>query len=306
VYACDDIIGTSIPEDIPVLNYSVVKNWNFGLTTQSYAARDSMLYALGIGIGADPLDGRQLRYVYEKDLQTVPTIATVLGTPGFWWRDSRTGVDCFKIVHASEAVRIFKPMPSKGTIISRNRVVSISDKGPGKGAIVVTNREIADQSSGELLAEVVHGTFLRGDGGYSKSPEQNDPSPHTLPAMPDQAPTFEVPLGSLERQALIYRLSGDYNALHADPDVAKSAGFERPILHGLCTFGMAAHAVMKAVAGYDGSRIRAMAARFTAPVYPGETLIFQLWPRDSASFRLRARIESRDVFVLDNGIVELD
>jgi acyl dehydratase len=233
-------------------------------------------------------------------------MSTVLGSPGFWWRDPRTGADWVKVVHGEQTIRIFKPLPPSATIISRNQVMSISDKGPGKGAIAVINREITDQASGELLAEVVHGTFLRGDGGYSESPNQSDPGPPALPAPPEKTPAFEVELGTLERQALIYRLSGDYNVLHADPDVAKSAGFERPILHGLCTFGMAAHAVLKAVAGYDASRIRAMAARFTAPVYPGEAVMFQLWPRDSASFHLRARVESRDVSVLNNGIVELD
>ena len=288
-----------------MLDYAAVKNWDFGAITQSYAPRDSMLYALGIGLGANPLDRGQLHFVYEKDLRTVPTMATVLGSPGFWWRDPRTGADWVKLVHGEQTIRIFQPLPPSATVVSHNRVMSITDKGAGKGAMVVIKREIREQASGELLAEVVHGTFLRGDGGYSAGPHQSDPGPPALPAAPESVPPLEVELATLEQQALIYRLSGDYNVLHADPDVAQAAGFPRPILHGLCTYGMAAHAVLRAVTGYDAARIRGLAVRFTAPVYPGETIKFQLWPRDSASFHLRARIDARNVIVLNNGLVEL-
>ncbi len=292
-----------------MLNYDAVKNWDFGSIVQTYTERDSMLYALGLGIGADAVDGGQLQYVYEKDLRTVPTMATVLGSPGFWWRDTRTRVDWVKLVHGEQSVRVFKPLPTTATVVAHNRVMSITDKGTGKGAIAVIKREIRDQSSGELLAEVVHGSFLRGDGGYSAASgggsAPSDPSPPALPAPPDGAPQLEVELATLEQQALIYRLSGDYNPLHADPDVARAAGFNRPILHGLCTYGMAAHAVLRGVTGYDASRIRSFAVRFTAPVIPGETIRFQLWERDSSSFHLRARIEARDIVVLNNGVVEL-
>ena len=120
-----------------------------------------------------------------------------------------------------------------------------------------------------------------------------------------ERPDVEIALPTLACQALLYRLSGDYNPLHADPHVAQLAGFPRPILHGLCTYGMAAHAVLKGVCGYAAERIRAVAVRFSAPVYPGETIQFQLWHRDSASLHLRARVDARDAVVLDNGVVEL-
>jgi acyl dehydratase len=294
-----------------MLNYDVVKNWDFGSIVQTYTERDSMLYALGLGIGADAVDGGQLQYVYEKDLRTVPTMATVLGSPGFWWRDTRTGVDWVKLVHGEQAIRVFKPLPTTATVVAHNRVMSITDKGAGRGAIAVIKREIRDQSSGELLAEVVHGSFLRGDGGYSEAsgggPAPSDPGPPALPAPPESAAHLEVEFATLEQQALIYRLSGDYNPLHADPDVARAAGFNRPILHGLCTYGMAAHAVLRAVTGYDASRIRSFAVRFTAPVIPGETIRFQLWERDSSSFHLRARVHraGEATVVLNNGVVEL-
>ena len=292
-----------------MLNYDALKNWDFGSIVQSYTERDSMLYALGLGIGADAVDGGQLRYVYEKDLRTVPTLATVLGSPGFWWRDTRTGVDWVKLVHGEQAIRVFKPLPSAATVVAHNRVMSITDKGVGRGAIAVIRREIREQPSGELLAEVVHGSFLRGDGGYSEASAggsaPSDPGPPALPAPPDRPPHLEVELATLEQQALIYRLSGDYNPLHSDPEVARAAGFKRPILHGLCTYGMAAHAVLRAVTGYDASPLRSFSVRFTAPVFPGETIRYQLWERDSSSFHLRARVDSRDAVVLNNGVVEL-
>jgi acyl dehydratase len=288
-----------------MLNYDAVKSWKFEPIVQTYTPRDCMLYALGLNIGADPLDRGQLRYVYEKELKTIPSMATVLGSPGFWWRDPGTGADWVKLVHGEQAIRVLKPLPPAATVVAQNRVMSITDKGAGKGAIVVIKREIKEQASGELLAEVVHGTFLRGDGGYSAGTAQSDPGPAALPAPPDGAAAFEVELVSLEQQALIYRLSGDYNTLHADPDIAAAAGFARPILHGLCTYGMAVHAVLRAVTHYDSSRIVAFAVRFTSPVYPGETIRFQLWPRDSNSFYLRARVDARNVIVLNNGLVEL-
>lgn len=288
-----------------MLDYQAVKNWSFGEIAHSYTLRDTILYALGIGLGAQPLDEGQLRFVFEHNLQTVPTMAAVLGSPGFWWRDPRTSADWVKLVHGEQAVRVLKPLPAAANIMARNKVVSVTDKGVGKGAIAVITRDLYDQASGELLAQARNVTFLRGDGGFSQAGGQSDPGPEPLPAPPDRAPDLEVELETLARQALLYRLSGDYNVLHADPAVARAAGFSKPILHGLCTYGIAAHAVLKSVCEYDSARIGSMAVRFTAPVYPGETLQFQLWQRDSASFQLRARVAARDAVVLNNGLVEL-
>lgn len=288
-----------------MLDYHAVKNWDFGDIVQTYIQRDVMLYALGIGIGMDPLDAGQLKYVFEKDLRTVPTLASVLGSPGFWWRDPRTGANWVKLVHGEQSIRVHRPLEPNATIVARNRVMSITDKGPGKGAIAVITRDIRDQASGALLAENCNVTFLRGDGGFSETAGASDPGPEPLPAPPDRAPDLEVELATLAHQALIYRLSGDYNVLHADPEVARAAGFAKPILHGLCTYGMAAHAVLKAVCQYDAARLRALAVRFTMPVYPGETVRFQLWQRDSSSFQLRARVDAREAVVLNNGVVEL-
>jgi acyl dehydratase len=287
-----------------MLDYQAVRNWDFGEISHTYTQRDTMLYALGVGVGADALDAGQLRFVFEKDLQVLPSMVAVLGTPGFWWRDSRTGADWVKLVHGEQRIQLFRPLPIAATLIARNRVVSLTDKGAGKGAIAVIERDVYEPGAGEPLARTTQVTFLRGDGGFSERSGSSDPAPEALPGVPETAPDMEVDLPSLQQAALIYRLSGDYNPLHADPEVARAAGFSRPILHGLCTFGMATHAVLKACCGYDASRIKAMAVRFTSPVYPGETIRFQLWRRDS-KLHLRARIDARDLVVLNNGIIEL-
>lgn len=288
-----------------MLNDAVVRNWDFGRIVQAYAQRDTMLYALGLGMGADPTDERELRFVFEKDLQAVPTMATVLGSPGFWWRDPRTGVAWVKLVHGEQEVTVFKPLPSAGTIVATNRVVSITDKGEGQGAIAVIERELREEQSGELVARGRNVTFLRGDGGYSREGGRSDPPPEALPAVPDRPCDVELALPTLERQALIYRLSGDYNTLHADPAVARAAGFERPILHGLCTYGMAAHALLKTVCAYDAARIRSVAVRFTAPVIPGETVRFQFWDASHGRFHLRAIVDARNATVLNNGVIQI-
>ena len=286
-----------------------VREWNFGEIVHAYTQRDTMLYALGIGMGmgmgANALNTGQLRFVYESQLQAVPTMAAVLGTPGFWWRDPRAGVDFVKVVHGEQRLQIFKPLPPAATLVAHNKVLAITDKGSGKGAIVTISRTLIDQASKEVLAEGTSVSFLRGDGGFSDKSGVSDPAPESLPPVPEGAPDEVVELASLEQQALIYRLSGDYNALHADPDVAGKAGFERPILHGLCTYGMAAHAVLKAACAYDARRLRGLAVRFTSPVFPGETVRFEMWRRGDAGLHLRARIPARDVTVLNNGVVDL-
>ncbi len=288
-----------------MLNYDAVRQRDFGRIVHTYSQRDTMLYALGLGMGADPLDEGELRFVYEKELQAVPTMATVLGSPGFWWKDPATGADWVKLVHGEQDLQLFQPLPAAATIVAVNRVVAITDKGEGKGAIAVIERELRDQATDTLLARGRNVTFLRGDGGYSKQGGQSDPGPEPLPAVPDRPSDIEVALPTLERQALIYRLSGDYNILHADPALAKAAGFSRPILHGLCTYGMAAHALLKTACRYDASRVRRVAVRFTAPVLPGETVRFQFWDGGQGRFHLRSTFGARSVVVLNNGLIEL-
>lgn len=288
-----------------MLNYEVCKNWTFPDIVQSYTERDTMLYALGLGFGQDPMDRGQLRFVYEKGLQAIPTMACVMGSPGIWWRDARTGADPVKLVHGEQDVRLLRPLAPSGTLVAGNKVVSLTDKGAGKGAIAVVLRTLIDQASGETVAESRNVTFLRGDGGFSEASGVSDPGPEPLPAVPERAADLEVSYATRPETALLYRLSGDVNPLHADPDIAAKAGFDRPILHGLCTYGMGARAVIEKVLGHDAARLKRLAVRFTSPVWPGETVRYELWQERSGLLRLRATVDARRAVVLNNGLVEI-
>jgi acyl dehydratase len=289
-----------------MLDYHACKNWRFDDIVHRYTERDTMLYALGLGFGNDPMHRGELRFVYEAQLQAVPTMATVMGSPGIWWKDPRTGADPVKLVHGEQDLTLMKPLPSAGTLIARNRVQSITDKGAGKGAIAVIVRELLDERSGERVAESRNLTFLRGDGGFSDASGVSDAGPEPLPAVPERAADIEVAYTISPQSALLYRLSGDYNPLHADPDFAARAGFDRPILHGLCTYGMAARAVLDKVLGFDAARLRRIAVRFTAPVWPGETVRYELWREGGRLVRLRATVDARRSVVLANGLVEVE
>ena len=266
---------------------------------QKYTRKDTMLYALGIGLGADPMDEQQLRYVYEDGLQVLPTYPVVLGHPGFWWKKPDTGVDWVRIVHGEQGLIIHKLPPPEGELIGRTRVTGIVDKGAGKGILVYSERTLTDAATGELLATLPNTTFCRGDGGIG-APTGPTPPVHELPT---REPDVSITLDTLPQAALIYRLSGDDNPLHADPKVARAAKFDRPILHGLCTFGVAGHALVKAL-DYNASRIASMHARFTAPVYPGESLTTDIW-RDGTLWSFRTRVAARDLVVLGNGRLQL-
>jgi len=289
-----------------MLDYEICKHWTFPDLVHRYTERDTMLYALGLGFGQDPLDRGALRFVYEEALQAVPTMAAVMGSPGIWWRDPKTGADAVKLVHGEQDVRVLRPLPVKGCVVARNRVVSLTDKGAGKGAVAVVLRTLVDAASGDTVAESRNVTFLRGDGGFSANGGKSDPGPEPLPAVPERAADVEVGYATRPEAALIYRLSGDVNPLHADPGVAAKAGFGRPILHGLCTYGMAARAVIEQVLDHDAARLKRLALRFTSPVWPGETVRYELWRESAALLRLRACVDARKTVVLNNGVVEVD
>jgi acyl dehydratase len=288
-----------------VIDYDNLKSWVFDEIRQQYRVRDTLLYALSLGLGAGFADDSDLHLVYERNLQALPTMATVLGSPGFWWRDPRTAADFLRIVHGEQHVRIFSSLPAEGTIVARNRVASVSDKGAGRGAVVSVDRQIFAQPGGELLCETRSINFLRGDGGFSAADGRSDAAPSALPFVPQTGPDHEVRLSTFGQQALLYRLNGDHNPIHADPVAAREAGFVRPILHGLCTFGMSAVAILKARCHFDARRLTSLSVRFTAPVFPGETLKFQLWNATQRSLHLRAIVEERNCVVLNNGWAEL-
>ena len=272
----------------------------FAPQTHVYSARDTILYALGIGLGGDPVDIRQLAYVYEDRLKVFPTLPVTLGFPGFWARDTDTGIDWKRLVHAEQGFELHRRMAPQGNTIGHNRVSAVLDKGPEKGALLCQERQVVDADTGELIATVSQVSMLRGDGGCG-STQGSPPTPHVIP---ERIPDTVCDLPTLPQAALIYRLSGDLNPLHADPEVARSAGFPRPILHGLCTMGVACHAVLRGLLAYDGDRIRAMRVRFTAPVLPGDTLRTELW-QDGDVVSLRSFALERGVMVLNSGRIDL-
>ncbi|MEM5428040.1 MaoC family dehydratase [Cupriavidus oxalaticus] len=294
------------------VSYQHLKQRPFAPVRQRYAERDTMLYALSLGLGNDPLDGGALPFVFEGaagGLRTLPSQAVVLGYPGFWAREADTGIDWVKLLHGEQRMRLHRALPASADIVGHNRITHLTDKGEGKGAIMVTERRL-ETAQGELLATVQQVSFLRGDGGYSQR-DGGQPSDEPLPALrptpEDRAPDFTDTQAIRPEAALLYRLMGDFNPLHADPAVARAAGFERPILHGLASYGLVAHALVRQCADRDPVRLRALDIRFTAPVFPGETLVTEIWrmPDSPNHFQVRARVAERDKVVLSHGWAEI-
>jgi acyl dehydratase len=266
----------------------------------TYGPKDCMLYALGLGLGQDPLNENELAFVYEKNLKVLPTFAVMMGYAAYWLRLPEIGVTWEKVVHGEQGLTLHEPVMTEGHVIGRTRILDVVDKGAGKGALVFSQREIVDKASGRRLATLTQTTFCRGDGGFGGA-KRETPPPHALPA---RAPDGVCDLPTRPEMALIYRLSGDTNALHVDPEFAKAAGYPRPVLHGLATFGVAGHALLKAVCGYEPARLTAMAGRFSAPVFPGETIRTEFW-RDGSVVSFRVRVKERDVIAIDRGYAEV-
>lgn len=261
-----------------------------------------MLYALGLGVGAeDPFDEGDLKYVYEKNLVALPMQAVTLAANTMYLADPRFGINFRLLLHAEQSLWMHKPLPVEGVVRSESTIDEIYDKGASKGAIMYTTRKLYDDATGELLVTMGTVTFLRGDGGFGGKSEG---APRPRPVPHDRPPDLTAMLPAFRNQALIYRLSGDYNPLHSDPEVARSAGFDRPILHGLCAYGMVGRALIKLLCNDDPNRLRRLDLRFTNPVFPGEPLRLEVWKLGDgdASFRLIA--SQRNVVVEDFGRFE--
>jgi len=282
-------------------DYDKLMRRSFAPVEQSYTAKDSILYALGVGLGRDPMDRRELPFVYEDGQKTMPSQAVVLGYPGFWVKEPDTGIEWKKVLHASQSLQVHRPIPAAGAVVGRTRIVNILDKGPKVGALILAERTITDQASGELIATVGQATMARGNGGFGGA---SGPSPAAV-KLPDSPPERACDLPTSPSQALLYRLSGDWNPLHADPDVAIAGGFDKPILHGLCTYGVVCHALLKSLCDYEPARLKRFDARFTSPVFPGETIRTEIWgARGEVMFRATAL--ERGVTVLNNGLAVID
>lgn len=264
----------------------------------SWTDREAMLYALGIGIGADPLDERELAFVNEsalepRPLKVVPTFASVAA-----WGESPGAMDInwLMVVDGERDITFHQPLPAAAAITADSRVTGVFDKGKDKGAVILRETVLRD-AQGAPLATLRAARFARGDGGFG-GPSEGQPPPHEVPK---RAPGRSVDITTRPDQALLYRLCGDRNPLHSDPAFARRAGFPRPILHGMCSYGLTCRAVLQTYADYDPTAFRRHAARFSAPVYPGETVSVDLW-RDGAVISFEARVKARAATVIKNGI----
>jgi acyl dehydratase len=280
------------------IDYGHIMSLKGGPLAMRYEERQSILYALGVGFGsADSLDREELRFVYEKNLKTAPTLATVIAWDLSILQDA--GLNPVMIVHGEQRLTLHRPLPPAADIIGNSRIVGCFDKGADKGAIVLTETEIT-LANGEPLCTLGATIFARGDGGFG-GPQGSGPAPHELP---NRGPDVVCELATRTDQALIYRLSGDRNPLHADPDFASAAGFPKPILHGLATYGIVCRAVLKTICGYDHTRIKSFDVRFSSPVFPGETIVTEMW-QDGNVVSFRARPKEREVLVINNGRCEI-
>lgn len=264
----------------------------------TYDARDSALYALAVGMARDPMDGKELPFVAPTGpLKTVPSMAAILEIGN--GIHAALPVNQTMTVHGEQRLKLYRPIPVAATIDLDSRVTHCLDKGEGRGALVIIETEIRLQS-GEPLCTLGVTVFARADGGFG-GPASGGPVPAKVP---DRAPDFSVTAETQPNQALLYRLTGDPNPIHFDPAIAAQAGFPRPILHGLCTYGTTCRALLGPVCDYDSDRIASFDARFAAPVFPGETLAVDAW-REDGSVAFQAKVRERDLMVLSHGRLTL-
>jgi len=280
-----------------MLQADLIRQFRSEIVTQSYGATETMLYAVGVGAGSDPADRR---FVYEKDLLALPTLAVVLGREKPWLQEPRYGIDYARMLAAEQSIELYRPMPAAATVTCQMTVERLHDKGEGRGAILTMKRALRLATTNEPLADVRITVFLRGNGGFGGVSDPIEP-PHSLPnRAPDQIGAHQTSVD----QAILYRLSGDYNPIHIDEAVASAAGLGRPILHGLCTYGIACRTLLRAMCKNDPARIRRFDARFTSPVYPGDLIVTEMW-RDDDVVSFRSSVPARGLVVLNNGMARL-
>lgn len=258
------------------INLDVAIGAEFNAAEFSWTATNVQLYNLALGAGSDPMDPRELSYVADGTPQVLPTFGCVAASfndvdpPKVSWPGVE--IDLAKILHASEKVIVPAPLPPSGSARAISRIVDVWDK--GKAAVVVLETTVTG-TDGTLLWTQQRSIFARGEGGFG-----GDRGPSTSTELPDRAPDFEIDMPVAPGQALLYRLCGDRNPLHSDPGFAKAAGFDRPILHGLCTYGMTCRALVDNALDGDAGAVRSFGARFAGVVFPGETLRARAWKSD--------------------------
>lgn len=276
-------------------------------TTAAHGEVQAILYALGVGVSNEgATTSEALRYAYGPQLQVLPTMAVVMAWPGFWMMEPQYGIDWQRVLHAEESLELHAPLPASARVTGRIFIERIVDKGAAKGSMLYSRREIFEVQSGRHLATERRTTYLRGNGGCGDAvtPGADLSAYRSLQEPPARPPDLTVTLPTRPDQALVYRLSGDMNPLHADPQIARNAGFPAPILQGLGTFGVVGRALLRGVCEDDPRRFRRMDCRFTQPVYPGETLATDIWHEGQGHAAFRTRATERDAIVLSHGRFE--
>jgi len=264
----------------------------------SWSQDDVILYNLGVGAGNPPDDPAELKYAYEGDLVAVPSFGTIPPFAMMMNLGSVDGIDIelTRVLHGDQSLTIHGPIPTSGTVSQNGRVIDVFDK--GRGALIVLEVVSVLETTGETLFTNRSGIYVRGEGGFGGAS-----GPSAGNALPDRAPDTVVESPVLPQQALLYRMSsGDKNPLHADPAFAAMAGFDRPILHGLCTYGVVLKAVTETVLGGEPERVGSYKARFTGHVFPGETLVTRVW-EESGVYLVETETKDRGKTVLANAAV---
>lgn len=276
------------------INYDEIMNLTSENVEISYSDKDSILYSLGIGLGNDPMNLNELKYVYENSQSVLPSMAT-----NFQYHSPlllKTNINFIMVVHGEQRLSITNALPVSGDFIANAKVIGCFDKGPARGAIIEVETTVKNKKNNEEICKLVSTTFARGDGGFG-GPD----SPKKEIFIPDGEPDYVSEVSTKPDQALIFRLSGDYNPLHSDPNFAKAAGFEKPILHGMCTYGIACRSLVNEICENDASKLKRFDCRFSSPVYPGETIITEMWKKDKMIY-FNSKVKERDKLVLKNGV----
>ncbi len=279
------------------INYEEIMSMTSENVEISYSDKDSILYSLGVGLGNDPMNMSELKYVYENSQVALPSMAT-----NFQYHSPlllKANINFILVVHGEQKLSFTNPLPVSGEFISNAKVIGCYDKGAGKGAVIDVETTINLKKDNTEICKLVSTTFARGDGGFG-GPE----SPKSEIFKPKGDPDIIHEIATKPDQALIFRLSGDYNPLHSDPNFAKSAGFEKPILHGMCTYGIACRSLVETLCEGDAKRLKKFDCRFSSPVYPGETIVTEMW-KDGSKVHYQSKVKERNKIVIKNGVSEV-
>ena len=263
----------------------------------TYSDKQSILYSLGVGYGNDPMNLNELKYVYENGQLALPSMGT-----NFQYHHPlllKANLNLIMVVHGEQKLLVINPIPVSGDFLMNMKVINCFDKGAAKGAVIEIETTVRVKKNDMPICKLISTTFARGDGGFGGTD-----TPPTKKIILEGDPDISHEISTKPDQALIFRLSGDFNPLHSDPSFAKIAGFPRPILHGLCTYGVACRSVVASICDNDVKQLRRFDCRFSSPVFPGETIVTEMWQKNNI-INFQSKVKERDKIVLKNGECEI-